>query len=274
MGNSYFAEIINGFSVLNEVEAILLAGSRVTNTSDSLSDYDVYIYVNSEIPLDTREKLLGRHCSYLEVNNQYWETEDDGILLDGTEIELIYRGLEWLDTELARTLYYHQSSIGYSTCLWSNLMNSKVLFDRSGKVDQLIKKYRINYPDGLRKNIVDKNYPLLSSSLPAYKRQISKALKRNDAISVNHRVTEFLASYFDILFAINKLPHPGEKKLVEFSLSRCKYLPAMFEENINGLLLMTGGMNAGIPTIIDQLVANLTTLLQQEKLLVAEGVKT
>ncbi len=212
MGNSYFAEIINGFSVLNEVEAILLAGSRVTNTSDSLSDYDVYIYVNSEIPLDTREKLLVRHCSYLEVNNQYWETEDDGILLDGTEIELIYRGLEWLDTELGRTLYYHQASTGYSTCLWSNLMNSKVLFDRSGKLDKLIKKYRINYPDGLRKNIVDKNYPLLSSSLPAYKRQISKALKRNDAISVNHRVTEFLASYFDILFAINKLPHPGEKK--------------------------------------------------------------
>ena len=273
MGNSYFAEIINGFSVLDEVEAILLAGSRVTNTSDSLSDYDVYIYVNSEIPLDTREKLLGRHCSYLEVNNQYWETEDDGILLDGTEIELIYRGLEWLDTELGRTLYYHQASTGYSTCLWSNLMNSKVLFDRSGKADKLIKKYQIDYPDGLRKNIVDKNYPLLSSSLPAYKRQVSKALKRNDVISVNHRVTEFLASYFDILFAINKLPHPGEKRLVELSLLRCKSLPAMFEQNIRDVLFMTGEVNAGILTTIDLLVVSLTTLLQQEKLLVAEGGK-
>ena len=45
---------------------------------------------------------------------------------------------------------------------------------------------------------------LLSGMLPSFDTQIKKAEKRRDLVSVNHRVTEFLASYFDILFALNE----------------------------------------------------------------------
>ena len=70
----------------------------------------------------------------------------------------------------------------------------------------------------------------------SYYEQIEKAVKRGDVNSVNHRVTAFLASYFDVLFAVNELLHPGEKRLVQYCKNNCKILPEKFEENIEALL--------------------------------------
>lgn len=44
-----------------------------------------------------------------------------------------------------------------------------------------------------------------------------------------------MASYFDVLFAINRIFHPGEKRLVSFALNNCPVLPAMFKENFDEL---------------------------------------
>ncbi|WP_342048969.1 nucleotidyltransferase domain-containing protein, partial [Bacillus sp. OTU530] len=72
--------IVNKFSQLQEVEAILLAGSHTTNIQDENSDYDLYIYSNKEIPIVKREEITREFCDYIEINNQFWETEDDGII--------------------------------------------------------------------------------------------------------------------------------------------------------------------------------------------------
>ncbi|MCW8331167.1 DUF4037 domain-containing protein [Photobacterium sp. SDRW27] len=268
MGSSCFDELMRSLSVQPEVEAILLAGSRAVNTDDALSDYDVYIYANAEIPLSIREEITAKYCSYMEINNQFWETEDDGILNDGTEIELIYRDLNWLDEQLERVLYQHQASTGYSTCFWSNLINSKIIYDPKGSARTLQEKYSIKYPSELIRNIVNKNYPLLSKNMPAYRNQISKAIKRNDFISVNHRVAEFLASYFDILFAINECPHPGEKKLIDQANSNCIKLPVLFEKNMKDLIFQVGQESDEILSVIDQAIEHLTSLLVKEGFLV------
>ena len=71
--------------------------------------------------------------------------------------------------------------------------------------------------------------------MPAYPNQIKKAILRKDFVSINHRITEFLASYFDLLFAINEITHPGEKRLIQLCKKQCKILPENFEENLNSL---------------------------------------
>lgn len=76
----------------------------------------------------------------------------------------------------------------------------------------------------------------MDSAMPAYKIQIEKAVMRKDVVSINHRVTEFLASYFDLLFAVNEKTHPGEKRLMELCKKYCSVLPDHFEENIRILL--------------------------------------
>ncbi|ELR64898.1 hypothetical protein C942_01988 [Photobacterium marinum] len=270
MGNFYFDEMVKSFSKLEQVDAILLAGSRAVQADDELSDYDVYIYTSNDIPVEVRKEITDQYCSYMEINNQYWETEDDGVLKDGTEIELIYRNIDWLDKELNRVVNVYQASTGYSTCFWYNLLNSKVLYERDGKAGILIDKYSVSYPGELKRNIISKNYPLLNSSMPAYRNQIKKALARNDIISVNHRIAEFIASYFDIVFAINEMPHPGEKKLINIALHNCNKLPELFEHNLTALLLQISSANAAdnkqILSLIDEIVERLTQLLVQEGL--------
>lgn len=46
-----------------------------------------------------------------------------------------------------------------------------------------------------------------------------------------------MESYFDIIFAMNELTHPGEKRLVQLCKKNCKILPNNFEENINRLFV-------------------------------------
>ena len=76
---------------------------------------------------------------------------------------------------------------------------------------------------------------LLRAGVPAYEKQIQKAVRRGDWVSVNHRTAAFLESYFDVLFALNRQTHPGEKRLVELCREKCERLPERFEENLTAL---------------------------------------
>ena len=92
----------------------------------------------------------------------------------------------------------------------------------------------------------------------SYYEQIEKAINRNDIVSINHRISAFMASYFDIIFAVNELLHPGEKRLVKYAIDNCKILPDNFEENINKLLVQP---NSETLNILDDMVENLRQIL-------------
>lgn len=261
MNETPFTTLISAFSQLEQVEAILLAGSRGANTADALSDYDVYVYVTAEIPVAQRQAITDRTCSSMELNNQFWETEDDGVLLDGPEIELIYRSLDWLDGQLEQVLLRHQASTGYTTCFWANLRQSAVLYDRFGRAQALQQKYNMPYPRGLQEAIIGKNYPLLRASRPAYYHQLEKAAQRHDLVALNHRTAEFLASYFDILFALNGVAHPGEKRLLDLAEALCPRRPAALRADVTRLLAQTAVADPALLQTVNTLVDALDELL-------------
>jgi len=229
-------ELVDDFTKYETVEAVLLSGSRTTPNFDKDSDYDLYIYSKGEIPLGFRKKIADKYFDYAELNNTTWEQEDQGFFKGiGIQVDLVYRDVEFIEEVLEEVVIKCIASTGYSTCFWSNLMKSDILYDRNGELNLLQKKFNVDYPEQLIKNIISKNFPLLNKIIPSYINQIKKALKRDDVISVNHRISAFFESYFDIIFAVNMKLHPGEKKLLKITREQLEYLPENMEVDIREL---------------------------------------
>lgn len=142
---------------------------------------------------------------------------------------------ESFSQEIHSVVEKHIAHNGYTTCMWHNLLHSQILYDKNGKLAAIQRQYNVPYPDELKDNIIRQNMRLLRGNLPSYDLQIAKAIARNDRVSVNHRTAAFLESYFDIIFALNKLTHPGEKRMVQYAKEQAEILPVNFEENLDCL---------------------------------------
>lgn len=228
------------FTKLPEVTAIVLGGSRSGSNYDRSSDYDLYIYCENIPNKDVRKLILDKHCSYIELENQFWEVEDNCTLSDGIDIDIVYRNINDFENNIENVVEKHQASNGYTTCFWHNLKNSKILYDPHKEFYRIKERFSVPFPKKLKENIILKNFRLLTGNLPSYDKQIIKAFTRGDLVSVNHRIAAFIESYFDIIFAVNELTHPGEKRMISYAKEHAKILPNDFEVNVNELLNSIG----------------------------------
>jgi len=236
----FFNKTIELFKEFDEVDALALGGSRVTGKCDAASDYDIYVYLNADLCLEKRKNALSQTCKYIELNNTYFEPEDDCTLNSGVNLEVIYRHTDNTIRTLSNHLENHIAWNGYTTCVCFNVFAAKVLYDKNGLYGKMLERFSIPYPEQLRKNIITLNRNLLEGKMPSYSGQLESAIMRNDAASINHRLAEFVKTYFDILFALNRAFHPGEKRMVDFALDLCEWLPVDFEKNLHGLLAASG----------------------------------
>ena len=231
--------IAEAFGALPAVSAVVLAGSREAGAMDEHSDSDLYIYAETPVPLPERAAIADRLAAPArrELDMHYWEPGDTWIHdLTGLTVDLMYRTPAWLEEQLDRVLVRHEAAIGYSTCFWHNVLHSEPLFDRDGWYARTQARAAVPYPAPLQRAIIAKNHPLLRASLSSFRHQIALALARQDWLSVQHRLTAFLVSYFDVLFALNRLPHPGEKRMLHYAETRCELLPPRLAERIQAVV--------------------------------------
>jgi len=157
-------------------------------------------------------------------------------------VDLMYWTPAWIEQQLARVLDRHEASVGYSTCFWHTVRESLPLFDRDGWFEWLQARANCPYPRGLRTAIVAKNFPLLRETPFSFVHQIETAVGRDDPLTVQHRSAALLGSYFDVLFALNEVPHPGEKRLVQHARDRCAIVPTEFEGSLSRFLRTAGSV--------------------------------
>ena len=264
------ADVARCYQALPQVEAVAIAGSLGSGIADAGSDIDLYVYVRSEIPVTVRTAIASSRSKHAEVDNRFWESGDEWVEADtGVSVDVIFRHVPWIEEQLDRVLRRHEAAVGYTTCLWHNILFSQVLVDRSGWFQALQTAAAQPYPEALRRAIVAKNHPLLRQTISSYAHQLEKAIGRGDLVSVNHRVAAFLASYFDVLFALNRLPHPGEKRLVETALARCPLVPERLSEQVSALIGAAGQANQDVLAQAHALADGLDRLLQAEGFLPA-----
>jgi hypothetical protein len=225
------------FTAIDTVQSIALSGSAASGNAREQSDIDLYVFSSEPIPVAQRQQIAAaRGYSRADFNLQYWDTGDEWFdAPSGIEVDTMYWSMGWLEEQLARVIDRHQSSIGYTTCFWHTVKQAVILYDRQGWFAGLQKKAQAPYPAALRNAIIQLNTPLLHAIIPSYTHQLEKAIQRDDVVSVNHRLCAYLASYFDVLFALNRRLHPGEKRLLAFAEINCSLLPEGMAADIHAL---------------------------------------
>lgn len=242
------------------VVAVAAGGSFAANVDDQDSDLDLYVYSEAPLSAEVRTKIATERSSYVELDNRLWEPGDEWLEPSALHVDVMFRTTAWANEQLRAVLDEHQASLGYTTSFWYNFRHSRPLFDRADWFASLQQKAAQPYPDALARAIITKNFPVLQGSMSSYTHQIVLAIKRRDIVSVNHRLAAFLASYFDVLFALNQELVPGEKRLLR-SASNLPCHPDAMAERIEALLAFTPHTLNAVPTLLAEIVAELELLL-------------
>ena len=243
----------------NDIDAIVLSGSKTSLINDEMSDYDIYIYSKEKVNIETRKNFIKKYSSFYELGNDYFEYGDE-FIIDDICFDFTYRDLSFAENEINYVWRECNSKIGYTTAFLYNIKNSKIIYDKDSKFQNIQNELNKEYPDKLKENIIKKNLAVMKDKKCAsFFEQLEKAIKRKDIVSVNHRVSAILTSYFDILLALNKELHPGEKKLIKYVYKLCKLIPENFEDDIANII--NGGLNENILDSVNSLIKNLKNII-------------
>ena len=248
------------FAEIGQVEAVALGGSLAAGRADALSDIDLYVFVKGEIPVETRAALIEPRASHLQLDNRFWELEDYWIEKgSGIKVEAIYRDPDWM-TNYLHNLFEENRAEGFSTALWHSIVVSQNLFDRDGWFADLQKTANAPYPDALAEKLIGDNFPKLRGSMAALPNQIKVSVRREDWRNVLHDIHVLLDTYFTVLFALNRVPHPGGKRQLAYA-ETLDLTPENMAEDVNGLAV---GFEQNTVVKVNKFVDRLETLLSEQ----------
>lgn len=229
---------VAGLAAVDDVRAVVITGSHSHGSASLDSDVDLFVYVQDDIAGVRRDLAaeLADASHPILVNEATFGSGDVWRTRSGTWVDAIYWTPRWAEEQLDRVLVQHTASLGYSTAFWRSIATARPLYERDGWHPALQEWAASPYPDELVAAIFALNYPWVTDHPFSFLRQVEKAVRRGDSLSVNHRVSAWMASYFDLLFAANRVLHPGEKRQLEFAEKECERIPERLRVTIDEAL--------------------------------------
>lgn len=266
--NEILHRIIAEFQSIEQVTAIAIAGSKFSNYQDDLSDININVYYISPISEETRSQILTKFSSDIELDCVGPVQTDHFRLRDFLiEIDVCYLSFEEIETKLINLMKYAKVNRNESTKVAYFVHYSNIVFDRHGKLNQLKQDYTLSYPDELRRNIIQLNYPMLKAQSKSYYNQFERALNRRDQIHIISLLNDYLKSYLEIISAMNKQFDPIEKRVLQIVDETCSILPKMLKENIELLFVYASRCDKQLLQVVTIMINQLTDLMNEQGLL-------
>ena len=242
----FLPEIASAFGSIPNVEAVAWCGSAAMGVADAHSDFDFYIYTNGAVSVENRRSVISGRSSHSQLNNTFWELEDEWIDGENRRFNAMYRACDFVLAEIAARLDRYSTDLGYTTAYCFSVANGFILHDPRHWLSAVQERLRHPFPEPLIRSIVAKNRPVLGGGMQScYLAQMKAAIARGDLISLNHRVAVWIASYTDILFAVNRRYQPGEKRLLMY-LQGLPDLPEKALEDVPRLCALAGSFSSPI----------------------------
>lgn len=250
------------FKRFPEVIAVAHFGSLIGDINDQKSDLDIAVMMSKSlspeehagIVRDHKAVSMGGSASMFDVRD-FWTDPSSGILVD-----VSYLNKDRVEFELRSSLVYHSPLPVISTGLCRVIGESQILFDTDGWLASLQALTAQPYPEGLRRAIIEKNWSWLTHP-HGFQEQMRICIARNDPTGWNQYAFIFTNSYFDVIYAVNRLYLPGAKQIVKFARRRCSIIPDNVGE-IHEFLAAAPGPEA--MAVVERLVAGLGKILPGE----------
>lgn len=203
------------------VLAVSLGGSRATGHADAASDSDLYCWTGSD---PARGVALGapgeptqdqRRAAFTPLADDGALRHDDAwgpcdhLLVEGHQFEVMYFDLDAILADHARASAEGARDEAFFGALMHTVARSVPLVDDAGLLADA--KVRLTeYPEATRTRLIRE----LPNVMDEYLRQLTDAQRRGDWPMLLHKRASAQAVHANLLFALNRTYHPGEKRLL------------------------------------------------------------
>ncbi|MGA7130661.1 MAG: hypothetical protein WBZ19_30405 [Chthoniobacterales bacterium] len=259
----FLQEFASAFGSIPGIEAVAWCGSAAMGLADAHSDFDFYVYTNAPVSVESRRSIISGRSRHSQLNNTFWDLEDEWIDGENRRSNAMYRSCDFVLGEIASRLDQYSADLGYTTAYCFGVANGFILHDPQHWLGAVQQRLRQPFPEPLIRAIIDKNRPVLGGGMQScYLAQMKAAITLGDLISLNHRVAVWIASYTDILFAVNRRFHPGEKRLLMY-LKDLPDKPENALEDVPRLCALAGSLSSPIVEQVSDMLSRLDRWMEK-----------
>ena len=238
--------------------AVAIGGSRASGLADAASDTDAYALVSGPVPAaGLRAQALRALADDATVSAHEAFGPEDHLVVGGRLVEVVYLQTDVLSEQVAAATGEGLMSEGFTTCFLHTLATCVPVADDGALAG--LRAQLATYPEPTRRRVLAQTPEILGECL----KQLVTALERGDVLMVTHRRASVQALWFNMLFALNRVYHPGEKRLLEHA-SRLGTVPAGSGEAWRRAALL-GADDERLAAVLTGLTRDLLALVEREQ---------